>query len=269
MRGDHPSAESLVRAAEAIALPLAANAVLTDIQFARSLIAIGTGSYEEAFQDLQRTFDPRDPAHHHFRSSWRIGEFAEAAVRARSVGEARDRSEHLAHASRSPRLHVALLYARPLLAGDDATAEGQFRAGLREDLSHWPVYRARLLLEYGTWLRRRRRIAEARMPLRAACDTFEALGAVPWTDRARRELRASRETRHQQPEASTKLTVQEQQICDLVSQGLSNREIGQRLYISHRTVGAHLYRIFRKVGTTSRGQLQAVLAGRTPAGLAS
>ena len=81
-QGDHADAEALLREAEGIALPLGASAVLADIQLARALLALGDGRYDEAFQHLQRTFDPTDPAHHPVRSMWRIGEYAEASLRA-------------------------------------------------------------------------------------------------------------------------------------------------------------------------------------------
>jgi DNA-binding NarL/FixJ family response regulator len=117
-----------------------------------------------------------------------------------------------------------------------------------------------VLLAYGAWLRRRRRVAEARAPLRAARDAFDALGAIPWSERARQELRASGETsRPRTPEVRDQLTPQELQIAQLAAEGLSNREIGHRLYLSHRTVGSHLYRIFPKLGIAARSDLRDAL----------
>ena len=79
-------------------------------------------------------------------------------------------------------------------------------------------------------------------------------------DRAQRELRASGETvRQRQPQVWNQLTPQELQIAQLAADGLTNREIGERLYISHRTVGSHLYQLFPKLGVTSRTELRAVL----------
>ena len=271
IRGDDADAESHLREAEGIALPLGASAVLADIQLARALLALGDGRYEEAFQHLQRTFEPHDPAHHPVRSFWRIGEYAEASMRAGHVDQAREQlasAESLSRLASSGRLQVGLLYARPLLADDD-TAEAHFQAALAADLTSWPLYRARLLLEYGTWLRHRRKLAAARMPLRAARDAFDALGARPWGERARRELRAARERQRRQPQARIELTEQEQQIAHLAAQGLANREIAQRLYMSHRTVGAHLYRIFPKLGITSRSQLSAAIGSDPATTLAS
>ena len=120
--------------------------------------------------------------------------------------------------------------------------------------------RARLLLAYGAWLRRRRRVAESRAPLRAAGEAFEALAIPTWAERARQELRASGETtRRRVPDARDELTPQEVQIAEMAADGLTNREIGQRLYLSHRTVGSHLYRIFPKLGVSSRAELGRAL----------
>ena len=271
IRGDDELAESFLTEAEAIALPLGVRALLSDVQFVRALMALGDGRYDEAFEHLQRTLDPHDPAHHHYRSAWYIGEYVEAAVRSEHIDEACEqlaRSEELASTSPSPRQLAGLLYARPLLANDES-APAHFQAALAENVTQRPLCRARLLLEYGTWLRRHRKIAQARMPLRTALHAFVALGAVPWAERARQELRAARETRRHQPEAWAELTEQEQQIAHLAAEGLSNREIAQRLYISHRTVGAHLYHIFPKLEVASRAQLQAVIGSRIPTTLAS
>jgi ATP/maltotriose-dependent transcriptional regulator MalT len=261
IRGDDDVARGLLGQAEALALPMAASPVLSDIQMTRALIALGRGRYDEAFEHLHRTFDPSDPAHHHFRSLWHIGEYVEAAVHTGRVDDTRQplaRAESLASSSLSPRLNVALRYARAQLPGDD-TAEDRFATVLRTDLTGWPFYRARLHLEHGAWLRRQRQISEARRPLRTARDAFDALGASPWADRARQELRASRETQNRKHEVWIELTGQERQIAALAAEGLSNREIGERLYISHRTVGSHLYRIFPKLGIASRVQLPAAM----------
>ena len=84
---------------------------------------------------------------------------------------------------------------------------------------------------------------------------FDAIGAYNWGDQARSELRASGErSRRRVPEARDQLTAQELQIAQLAADGLSNREIGQRLYLSHRTISTHLYRVFPKLGVTSRAE---------------
>ena len=149
---------------------------------------------------------------------------------------------------------------RALLA-DDEDAEQHFAEGLRADLDRWPFQRARLLLAYGEWLRRQRRIADSRAPLRTARDIFDALACASWSGRARRELRASGESsRRRDPGARDLLTAQELQIAQLAAEGLTNREIGQRLYLSHRTIATHLYRVFPKLGITARTELAVALA---------
>ena len=113
-------------------------------------------------------------------------------------------------------------------------------------------------------MRRQRRGIESRAPLREAIELFDVLGATRWSDRARQELRASGETLDpRRPDARDKLTAQELQIAQLAARGLSNREIGERLFLSHRTIGSHLYRIFPKLGVTSRAQLRDALPAAT------
>ena len=136
-----------------------------------------------------------------------------------------------------------------------------FVAALDQDLADYPFLYARTLFSYGSWLRRRRRNAESRQPLRSAREFFDALGAARWSERARQELRATGETiGPRTPDARDRLTAQELQIAQLAAEGLSNREIGERLFLSHRTIGSHLYRIFPKLGISARAQLRDAVA---------
>jgi DNA-binding CsgD family transcriptional regulator len=160
--------------------------------------------------------------------------------------------EPVAERSQSPALLVGIGYARAVLTGDYETA-------LAADLTGWPFDRARLQLTYGAALRRGYRIMECRPLLRAAASTFDALGATPWANRARAELRATGETRRKPSDALAALTPQEQQIARLAAEGLSNREIGERLFLSPRTVSTHLYRIYPKVGVRSRAELARII----------
>jgi DNA-binding CsgD family transcriptional regulator len=264
LRGDEVEAEALALAAESVALPIGARAVLSVVQLARGLTALAAGRHSDAFMQLQRLFDPADPSHHPMESCWAVGNFAEAAVQSGNAQAARvvvDELEPMAAKTPSPWFQVAMSHARALLADDDH-AEDLFQKGLDADLSRWPLDRARLLLAYGSWLRRRRRIAESRAPLRAARDAFDALGVAALGERARQELRASGETSHERlAVAWDRLSPQELQIARMASAGLTNREIGQQLYLSHRTVGSHLYKIFPKLGVSSRSQLAEALQG--------
>jgi DNA-binding NarL/FixJ family response regulator len=96
--------------------------------------------------------------------------------------------------------------------------------------------------------------------LRAAAETFGALGARPWADRAHTELRASGETRRRSADEIDRLTPQELQVARLVAEGLTNREIASRLFLSPRTISTHLYRIYPKLGVGSRTELATLIA---------
>ncbi len=261
MRGDFDGAESLAAEAESVLVPMGANPLLALVAFARGRAALLRGDYAVAFEYLSRIFDPKDTAYHMYVRFWVAADLVEAAIQSGHEQEARDAIatlEPLAAQSRSPVLEIGLRFARALVA-DEHEAELLFQAAITEDTS-LPLMVARGQLAYGIWLRRQRRVAESRAPLRAAREAFLAIGATPLAERARRELRASGENspRHL-PRASDRLTPQELQIAQMAAAGMSNREIGQSLFLSHRTVGFHLYRLFPKLGITSRNQLHGAL----------
>jgi DNA-binding NarL/FixJ family response regulator len=149
-------------------------------------------------------------------------------------------------------------HGRALLATGEA-AEEHFRRALdAHAASLWRPARARTLLAYGAHLRRSRRRVEARTHLRAALEAFEDLGAEVWAERARQELRASGETaRRRDTTDAPVLTPSERQVAGLVREGLSNRDIAGRLFVSPRTVDFHLRNVFVKVGVSSRTELAA------------
>jgi DNA-binding CsgD family transcriptional regulator len=118
--------------------------------------------------------------------------------------------------------------------------------------ARFPFELARVRLAQGMWLRRQRAYAAAREALSAAADQFERLGAAPWAARARSELRAGG--------SGEVLTAQEREVALLAAGGLSNKEIGVKLFLSPRTVGAHLYRVFPKLGISSRASLRDALS---------
>jgi ATP/maltotriose-dependent transcriptional regulator MalT len=263
MRGDEEKAERLAARAQVVAEPAGANITMAFAQFGKVLAALATGRHAEAYRDAERLFDPADSAYHPVICSWLIADLADAARHTGHVDEARARVEQVAaRAGDQPGTWIALTlrHARALLAEPEDAGEC-FEAALSCELTRWPFQRARIQLAHGQWLRRRRRVAESRAALRAARDTFDALGCATWGEQARRELRAAGErSRHRVPEARDQLTAQELQIAQLAAQGLTNREIGQRLFLSHRTISTHLYRVFPKLGITSRGELSAALA---------
>lgn len=267
LRGEADVAEALAAQAERVLLPTGSSSMLALVQIARGVTALGAGHFEDAYEHLRRVFDPADIAFHPVERSWVLLDLVDAAVHSGHHDEARalvGELEPLVAQTRSPVLQAELNCAQPLLA-DHAVAEARFERALGADLAAWPFSRARLLLAYGAWLRRQRRVGESRVPLRTAREAFDALGVPPWVERARHELRGAGVTsRPRERHAMHKLTPKELQIARMAASGLSNREIGQQLYLSHRTVGAHLYRAFPKLGITSRGQLRDALDTALP-----
>jgi ATP/maltotriose-dependent transcriptional regulator MalT len=258
LRGDRDRARALAAEAESLSLAAGVRPVLATVQTARGLAALAEGQFAEAYDHLLRMHDPSDASHHLALRCYALGAFADAAAHSGNLDEARQilaEMEEVGRTTPSPALHAGLRLARPLLAEEEHAA-ALFEEALAADDARWPFVRANVQLTYGEWLRRRRNIARARPLLRAARDSFDALGAIPWSERARSELRAAGE-KSELPvsRARDKLTAQELQIVQLVAAGLTNREIAERLYVSHRTISAHLYRIFPKLGVASRAEL--------------
>jgi DNA-binding CsgD family transcriptional regulator len=150
--------------------------------------------------------------------------------------------------------------ARALLGEDDG-AEGLYRASIEHlGRTRVRVELARAHLLYGEWLRRERRRVDAREQLRTAHEMLDTMGIEAFAERARRELRATGETaRKRTVETRDELTAQEGQIARLARDGLSNPEIGTRLFISPRTVKYHLRKVFIKLDISSRTELDRVL----------
>jgi len=136
-------------------------------------------------------------------------------------------------------------------------AEQHYQAALAvEGMSTRPTELARTELAYGQWLRRARRRSDARVHLRTALELFVRLGAAPWAERARAELRASGQTaRTRDPSTRQQLTPQERQVAGLASQGLTNQQIAEQLFLSSHTVGYHLHKLYAKLEITSRADL--------------
>jgi DNA-binding CsgD family transcriptional regulator/tetratricopeptide (TPR) repeat protein len=263
MQGNLEQSEAHAAQAERLVLSIGASFLLAMLQVARGISAIGAGRHWEAYEHLRRLFAPADPAFNYGLQFFGLADFVEAAVFSGNTEAARgviDEVERVSAPMPVPWVETMLHYSKALLAASE-DAEQFFLQGLGPAAKKWPFLRGRLLLAYGGWLRRQRRSANARAPLREARDIFDALGAAPWSDRAREELRASGESSRRRTEQVWEtLTPQELHIAQLAAEGLSNKEIGARLYLSHRTVGYHLHRIFSKTGITSRSGLRPILA---------
>ncbi len=268
LRGDLGVAEALIDEAASVAAPYQFVAATAVLLVARGTAASARGEHDRAFTYLARLHDPFDPGHHPMHGLWSLAAFADAALAAGEEDAGRKVLAELrpeVAATASPAGRMTLAHAGAVLAPEDE-AEPRFRAALRPGAQTWPHEHHRLLLTFGTWLRRRNRAQEARGYLRAARDGFDELGSGPWAAQAREELRSAGErSRAREPDVidvTDELSPQEAQIAEMAAAGLSNREIGERLFLSHRTVGSHLYRMFPKLGVHSRVELVRLMAER-------
>jgi DNA-binding CsgD family transcriptional regulator/tetratricopeptide (TPR) repeat protein len=262
-QGEDETPDRLIAEAEALLVPVGPTPMLSLTAFARGRLALAGERFGEAYEHFVRIFDPTGVAFHPFVRGWALADLADATVRGEGdldlVRGYFAEWDQIATTTLAPHLQVQVAYAAAILA-PDAVAEKHFRAAIAAGRADWPFYVARSQLAYGEWLRRHRRMTQSRAPLREAAETFDALGLLRYAERARRELRASGESvRRREPGAWAQLSPQELQIAQLAADGLSNREIGEQLYLSHRTVESHLYRLFPKLGITSRTQLRHAL----------
>ena len=232
------------------------------VQSALAVLELASGRYQAALTCALVAYlhDPPDLGTHV------LPDLVEAASRAgdrAAATAALDRFTERALASGTPLALGLLARSRALLA-DDTAADGLYQeAGdLLARTSAAPQL-ARTYLLHGEWLRRQRRRRDARQQLRATADLFETMGMDAFAQRARVELRATAERASKRVGGpDNQLTPQESQIAQLVADGLANREIATRLFISPNTVEYHLQKVFRKLGISSRTQLaRALLTG--------
>ncbi len=264
LRGGPAAALDIAAEVEKDAAKSGNRALLNGVQLTRGFAALGDGRPGDAFDEFRRMFDPDDLAYQYPQGAWAIDYLAESAWlsgrREEALGPLRH-IEDLTRATTASGVVRARAYARAVLATEDQ-AEALFEQAIRLRVNASPWYGARVDLAHGSWLRRRRHVAESRRPLAAAQAVFDALGAGAWSTRAMQELAATgRRTRRHEPGSWSRLSAQELQVAQLAADGLTNREIGERLYLSHRTVGSHLYRVFPKLGVRSRSQLHQALGG--------
>jgi DNA-binding CsgD family transcriptional regulator len=259
-RGNEAEASPFIEANVSQALHRREGNRLAVATWASAVLNNGLGRYQDALAAAQQATDPLDVIHPY----WALAELIEAAVRSGTRAAAIDAYRRLAEMAAATASDWALglqARSRALLAGDD-DAEHFYREAI-EHLGRTRIRAelARAHLVYGEWLRRQRRPGNARDQLRTALDMFEAMGMEGFSERARRELRATGETRARRGSLSSQseLTVQEAQVAKLAREGLSNPEIGARLYISSRTAEYHLSKVFTKLNITSRIQLEYVL----------
>ncbi|WP_078067648.1 helix-turn-helix transcriptional regulator [Streptomyces jeddahensis] len=216
----------------------------------------GHGRYNEALAAARRASEETPGL---FVSMWALPELIEAASRRENTQLAEETLARLAPITSAGGTDFGLgieARSRALLSEPD-TADDLYREAIgRLGRTHLRPELARAHLLYGEWLRRERRRSEAREQLRTAHEMFTAMGMEAFADRAARELRATGEkARKRTVETTGQLTPQETQIARLVRDGLTNKEIAGRLYLSTRTIEYHLSKVFAKLGITSRNQL--------------
>jgi DNA-binding CsgD family transcriptional regulator len=230
---------------------------------ARGLAALGRGDFEEAYQQACRISPPGTLASHVPHALLVLMDLVEAAVR---TGRDAEAAAHVAAmqeanlARLSSRLALVVGASAAIAAPDDTALELFHLALSLPDIERWQFDLARVRLAYGERLRRRRAMTEARVQLTAALQVFEHLRARPWVERTTAELRATGQSK---PRAGDnvldRLTPQEFEIVSLAASGLTNKQIGERLFLSPRTVGGHLHRAFPKLGVATRAALRDAL----------
>ncbi|MBE8478459.1 ATP-binding protein [Streptomyces justiciae] len=231
---------------------------------ARALAALGSGDFETAYQ-YAATLSPAGTLAPYVQiAMWGAMDLVEAAIR---TGREKEAAAHAAAmressmAALSPRLEMLVLACEALTTPGRPSLDLFERALSLPEPDRWPFDVARVRLFYGERLRRLRATSESREQLAAALEAFQRLGAKPWVARTAAELRASGQSA---PTAArpgpVALTAQELQIARLAATGLTNKQIAERLLLSHRTIGTHLYQIYPKLGITSRAALRDALS---------
>ena len=259
-RGSEAEASALIEAILRDGPPRGEGLAISAAEWANAVLNNGLGRYEEAVSAAQRASGNHSELGH---ANWAVVELIEAAARSgmrETAAGAYRRLAEMTGASGTDWARGVEARSHALLStGEDAerlhreAIAGLGRTPVRTEL-------ARAHLVYGEWLRRERRRAEAREQLRTAHDMLEAMGMEAFATRARRELRATGENARRSTVATRpELTAQEAQVARLARDGLSNSEIGSRLFLSPRTVQYHLRNVFTKLGITSRNQLRRIL----------
>ncbi len=232
----------------------------------RTLAAAGQGDFDAAFRHAGTLSPPGVLASYVPHCTWVMFDLVEAALR---TGHALEAEAHLEAmrtadvAALSPRMELIQRGVESLVV-DDETTDARLEALLTHPASdRWLFEACRIRLAFAEKLRRKKVFHRARRHLLDARTGFTAMGAHPWLSRIDQELRATGYRPSDVPSgASMTLTAQELEVAHLAASGLTNRQIAERLYLSHRTVGAHLYRVFPKLGVSSRAGLRDALSAR-------
>src|SRR6185295_17811505 len=262
-RGDHTLVQELSDELVQWAGPRGIRAYLLLTAQVRGLVALGQGDFEEAYRQASMISPPGFLPRHNPFALRVLLDLVEAALR---TGRDAEAAAHVAAmqavnlAALSSRLALVSGASAAIAASDDSALELFQEALALPGIERWQFDLARVRLAYGERLRRCRAMTEARVQLNAAREVFERLGARPWVDRASVELRATGQTKPRSGDnVLDRLTPQELEIVSLAASGLTNKQIAERLFLSHRTVGGHLHRAFPKLGVATRAALRDAL----------
>jgi len=266
LRGRHAEVSALIEATDNDAALRGEGIAMSVAEWTNALLRNGLGRYPEAMRAAQQALFYQEYPGMHYPgiANWAAAELIEASARSGMPEIAADAYRWIAEMTSASGTNWALgveARSRALVTEGNA-AEGLYQEAIaRLGRSRVRAELARAHLLYGEWLRRQRRRADAREHLRTAHDMLEAMGMDAFAERAGRELRATGETARKRAGAVSdqQLTPQEAQIARLAREGLSNPEIGSRLFISARTVQHHLAKVFTKLGIASRSQLSYIL----------
>jgi DNA-binding CsgD family transcriptional regulator len=268
-RGDHRACQEICQAMVEWAAPRQLGHLHEFAHHALAQSALAAGDSEECYANATAISPPGVLGSHTTQALWVALDLIDAAVHTGRNGEAcahADAMRRTDFGRLSPRYALVTAAAAAIVAPDDEAPDLFVQALTLPAIEEWPFELARVRLAYGERLRRLRRIRDARSQLEAARDGFELLGAHPWSRRATTELRATGATRQRVTGGGEEsLTLQEREIALLAATGRTNREIATQLYVSPRTVSAHLYRIFPKLGITSRAALRDALSATSGA----
>ncbi|MFI1977011.1 ATP-binding protein [Streptomyces wedmorensis] len=256
-RGDETRTDELSSAAMSDAAERGEGRLATAVEYAQAVLCNGLGRYEAALTACRSVCELDEMGFH----AWVPAEFVEAAVHCGRREEAERMLERLTERTRSSPTDwgVGMRLRSQAMLSHGAEADELFgEAVARLDRSEGRVHAARARLLHGEWLRREGRSREAQAQLRTAHETLRSFGAEAFAERAARELRATGEqpVRHPTASAAGLLTAQEVVIARLVATGATSREVGERMFLSPRTVEAHLRNVYRKLGIRSRKQLR-------------
>ncbi|MFD4322497.1 ATP-binding protein [Streptomyces sp. NPDC058548] len=266
-RGDDETARGTADRLASWSNPRGLGAPRVHASHIHALSALGRADFESAYRHLTAISPGHRPAPHVPHALRLIWDFTEAATR---TGHHDEAAAHLAAVREagvpalSPRLAMITEAATALADPHGVDRELFDKAIATPGAERWPFDLARIRLGYGERLRRSQASVAARPHLEAALKTFDRLGAAPWSARAAGELRASGQAPAPVRSAGgvdVPLTPQEWQTAQLAATGLSNKQIAAQLFLSHRTVAAHLRGAFRKLDITSRGGLRDALTG--------